>query len=893
MNSSLGNGGNSRGASERYFITFLCVIIIASAWAAIYSIEREEKASLEKTLITFLETSRNNISSRLLAQKKSVSTWASYAPLRSIAIELQSLQEDATILIESEPQKRLRQLMTPVDDAVGYRGYFIISKNHINLASSRDENIGVKNLLSLNPNLLNRAFSGNTVFSLPQASDVPLEDIYGNMVEDLPTMFVAAPVRDFNNEIIAIFALRLEPDESFGPMFKTSRFGGSGETYAFDADGLLISESRFQDQLVEIGLIEGNHSDLAIYIRDPGVNLTLGKTSSTARYQQSLTTMAESATKGNNGTNLEGYNDYRGVPVVGAWLWDQELGFGMTTEFDVDEAYSTFNNTRFTIIIFTSLSLGVLLAFVIRSSMSRASLAAAEKKYRNTINSTTEGYWLIDTQGQVLEVNSALCQMLGYEPKEMIGRHFWEFLTDAGKEQLGASIEDTLSNLKSTLHRHYVLDFMSKQGKILHLHVNATSITNDNNIATGAFAFITDTTELENARIDANKAKVTADNANKAKSEFLSSMSHELRTPLNAIIGFGQLLAFDPKGTLSEKQKDQIQQIMNGGNHLIELINEILDLAQIESGEIQLQIEDVSLSELLNDCQLSLDVLANSRGIDIHIDDVKEDQFICADNLRIKQVLINLISNAIKYNRDNGTVTISSEEMTKDILRINVSDTGHGIPENKLSELFKPFSRLGAELTGVEGTGIGLVVCTDLVTLMGGTIGVESSVGEGSTFWIEMPSAHPIKNSVEANSELPDTIDKTLPTIEGTVLYVEDNPANISLLEALIGSIDGLHLSIAQTGVEGIKMARTISPDIIILDINLPDMSGYDILKELRQYEETKIIPTLAMSAAATKDDIEKGMAAGFQQYITKPINIPEVIEVIQNTVERGSSSSE
>ncbi|MDX2368365.1 MAG: ATP-binding protein [Colwellia sp.] len=390
------------------------------------------------------------------------------------------------------------------------------------------------------------------------------------------------------------------------------------------------------------------------------------------------------------------------------------------------------------------------------------------------------------------------------------------------------------------------------------------------------------------------RSKVEAECANNEKSKFLSRMSHELRTPLNAIMGFGQIFALDFRGVLNKEEKDNIQQILHSGEHLIQLINGILDLAYIESGQTELHIEDVNLLKLLNDSQSSLDVLANTRGIDIRIDDVKEDQFICADYLRIKQVLLNLISNAIKYNRDNGLVTITAEEITKDKLRISISDIGHGIPANKLSELFKPFSRLGAELTSIEGTGIGLVVCTDLVTLMGGAIGVESSVGEGSTFWVELPlAAHQIEHSIESNSELSSTVEGASSIIEGAVLYVEDNLANISLLKSLIKTIDGVHLSTAQTGVEGIKIARTISPDIILLDINLPDMSGYDVIKELRQYEETKRIPTLAMSAAATKEDIEKGIAAGFQQYLTKPINIHEVIEVIKNNIERGQSSTE
>jgi len=400
----------------------------------------------------------------------------------------------------------------------------------------------------------------------------------------------------------------------------------------------------------------------------------------------------------------------------------------------------------------------------------------------------------------------------------------------------------------------------------------------------GYFAIVTAKHEKE-----LKYALEAAEIANKAKSEFLSSMSHELRTPMNAILGFAQLLNFNPDKPLTTEQKNCVDQILNGGQHLLALINDILDLAKIEAGKVDLFIEEVDPNIIVEECLSMVTGIAAERGIKISIPEKSHKiPMVKADEIRFKQILLNLMSNAIKYNNENGHVSIAYELIADSTLRISITDTGKGILSNKQSELFQPFSRLGAENSEIEGTGIGLVVCKNLVELMNGAIGVNSETGKGSTFWFELPLAIP----KTVDTEIQETIETSITSsqqhgINGTVLYIEDNPSNLRLLSMIISRIGGLSMISAHTAEIGIDIARNKHPDVIILDINLPGMSGLDAIRYLKKYDETKNIPVLAISAAATKRDIEKGLEAGFQHYLTKPINIVEVTNTIREVLEK------
>ena len=369
-------------------------------------------------------------------------------------------------------------------------------------------------------------------------------------------------------------------------------------------------------------------------------------------------------------------------------------------------------------------------------------------------------------------------------------------------------------------------------------------------------------------------AKLVAEKANLAKSVFLSQMSHELRTPLNAILGFAQLLeGGSPKPT--EAQSVWLHQIIKSGWYLLELINEILDLAVIESGRLSLSREPVSLLEVMRECQAMIESQAQKRDIHLNFMAFDPSLYANADRTRVKQVLINLLTNAIKYNREHGTVEVQCSSTT-DRIRISITDSGLGLPPEKLLQLFQPFNRLGQEAGSEEGTGIGLVVTKQLVELMGGSIGMKSTVGLGSEFWIELIREESPQLSA-GHKRLTERTQKISEiAAQRSLLYVEDNPANLMLVEQIIARHPHLNMLSARDGNLGVAMARAHLPDLILMDINLPGINGIEAMKILRRDPLTAHIPVLALSANAMLRDIEKGLEAGFFRYLTKPIKVNE-----------------
>jgi PAS domain S-box-containing protein len=389
---------------------------------------------------------------------------------------------------------------------------------------------------------------------------------------------------------------------------------------------------------------------------------------------------------------------------------------------------------------------------------------------------------------------------------------------------------------------------------------------------------------LQDTNVALEAARAAAEKANHAKSDFLSSMSHELRTPLNAVLGFAQLLASDdpPPGPSQQRSLDQI---LKGGWYLLQLINEILDLAMIESGKVLMSQESMCLTDVLKDCRAMIGPQADKRGICLVMPSLSRPFFVHADRTRVKQVMINLLSNAIKYNRRGGTVTVECTEERPGAVRVSVTDNGAGLPPEQLENLFQPFNRLGQEDGAEEGTGIGLVVTKQLTELMGGTIGVHSTVGVGTTFWVEfVASEEPVLEIVDFEGMVSVGTAKAAPL--RTLLYIEDNPANLALVEQLILRRSDLRLLTAIDGSTGIQLARTYQPDVILMDINLPGVSGFGCLKILRDDATTSAIPVLALSANAMPRDIEKGTEAGFFRYLTKPINVVEFMRALDLALE-------
>ena len=395
------------------------------------------------------------------------------------------------------------------------------------------------------------------------------------------------------------------------------------------------------------------------------------------------------------------------------------------------------------------------------------------------------------------------------------------------------------------------------------------------------------TAQLELANSELELAIAEARNANQAKSAFLSSMSHELRTPLNAILGFAQILASKDMPTTPEQKLEFSGHILKSGRHLLTLINEILDLAKVEAGALSLSMEPVLLAEVLDECRSMIAPLAATRGVRVLFPEAPAAR-VQADRTRLKQVLLNLLSNAVKYNREGGAVVVACEQPTPQRLRLYVQDTGMGLTSEQVAGLFQPFNRLGQEGGTQEGTGIGLVVTRRLVELMGGEIGVTSSPGVGSVFWIDLActdadgGAAAAPPAVRAAAAV---ADGSAPARPSTVLYIEDNPANLKLVQEIVRFRADLRLVSAPDGHFGLSLARSQKPDLILMDLNLPGLSGFEVLAQLRREPETARIPAIAVSANAMRADIERALAAGFVRYLTKPIDIGQFNEAIDGVL--------
>ena len=496
---------------------------------------------------------------------------------------------------------------------------------------------------------------------------------------------------------------------------------------------------------------------------------------------------------------------------------------------------------------------------------------------RSLIEANIDAIMTTDPVGIITDVNKQMESLTDCTRDELIGAPFKKYFTDPERAEAGIALvlnEKTVTN--------YELTARTRDGRETVVSYNATTFYDRDRNLQGVFAAARDVTErkrldgvLEAKNVELEAARTLAEKANLAKSDFLSSMSHELRSPLNAILGFAQLMESEaPPPTMG--QQESISQILRAGWHLLKLINEILDLTIIESGQIPISKEPVLISAILTECQGMFEQQAQQRGITMQFPVRDAGSYVLADHTRLKQVFINLLNNAIKYNRPHGSVEVFCSLQPKARVRVSIRDTGLGLRLDQQAQLFQAFNRLGQEAGGVEGTGIGLVVAKQLVGLMGGAIGVQSTVGEGSVFWFELDAVDGPVVPMDIGDATPGLPVSTRPARESTLLYVEDNPANMKLVQKIIERYPDIRLLMASDGIAGVELARTALPDVILLDINLPGINGFETLKMLRDDPLTASIPALAISANAMQSDIKKGQEAGFMRYLTKPIKVDE-----------------
>lgn len=513
---------------------------------------------------------------------------------------------------------------------------------------------------------------------------------------------------------------------------------------------------------------------------------------------------------------------------------------------------------------------------------------SAERLRRSQVYANI-GTWDWDIQTGELFWSERIAPLFGYPDGDMETSYeaFLKAVHPEDREALVDAVNACVEHGRPYDLEHRIL---WPDGTVRWAHESGDVVRAEDGTPLHMLGVVQDITRRKEAEFDLDRARAEAERANQAKSEFLGRMSHELRTPLNAILGFSQLLEAGGGGPLTPVQARATQQIGKAGWHLLDLINDVLDLAKVEARHLDIALETVNLHAMAWECAELTKPLADQKGLRFVLEVPPIGPWrVKADPVRLRQVLINLLGNAIKYNSAQGQVRLRAESIPGDHLRILVQDTGPGLNEHQQASLFRPFERLGAEHTGVEGSGIGLALCKVLVELMGGRIGCDSRLGEGSTFWVELPQLPPEPETVP---EVKPRLVEDLPVSSlGTLLCVEDNAANLMLVQEMLQLRPGVRFLSASLAERGISLARMHRPALILMDINLPDMSGLEALNELKSHADTRNIPVIAVSANALPREIQQGLKAGFDDYLTKPLRIETFLAMLDRHLGPAASA--
>ena len=531
----------------------------------------------------------------------------------------------------------------------------------------------------------------------------------------------------------------------------------------------------------------------------------------------------------------------------------------------------------------------------IRQEKAELALREGEAHSRQILDGLFGFVGLYTPGGVLIDANEALLLAVGDRKEEVLGRPFWDTCWWNYDKQVQTEVKANMERAVRGEIVRYEPQVQIASRYLITIDITFSPMRNITGEVAHILGFAVDITERKQAEkklqllneeletrielrtADLKAAKEEAEHANQIKSEFLSRMSHELRTPLHAIIAFSDLILYEKD--LDPKLEKHIEHINEAGDHLLALVDDVLDLARIETGKLSILVEPVNLQDVLEECYSLIKPIAEDAEVNLSFD-THVDYIVNANHTSLKQALLNLLGNAVKYNQQQGTVTVSYEVKNNKRLRINVTDTGKGLSTEQQKQLFKPFERLGAEFTNVKGTGIGLTITQQLINMMGGTVGAESTPGKGSHFWIEL-ALDDKKNITQSEAEpVKRKIGKTEQSID--IVYVEDDPINAHLMSVIIKDMTNHHLVIARTGKEGLDLILQQLPDLVILDLSLPDIDGYEILERMRAHPQAKKIPAVALTAMAMMDDIKRGKTAGFDDYLVKPARADELLKSIE-----------
>ena len=935
-----------------FTVLLLASLIVggASLWIQ-RQIATEARESIDNTLSTVLDTSAQALDSWRSGHESVVKTWAESDQLRVYVEGLLKTERNKQALIDSPIQVQLREYLRLVLGSEHYRGFFIIDREMTNLASTRDSNIGDINLLSQQSHVLTHVWKGETIVSHPMMSDVPLKDKQGQLQALARTMFVVAPIKDDKDNVIAMLSFRIDPDQDFNVILQRGRIGDSGETYAFNDHGVMLSDSRFVDQLRNVGVLEAKHSraDLLIQIRDPGVNITQGEKSPIPKNRRQLTLMASEAITIGKGKQLDGYADYRGVPVVGAWIWNEALALGITTEINVDEAYHELRNTVLLTNVLTLFSIALLWAVSLVSAVGRKRQFESEQRLSNILDNLVDGVITIDEQGIVQTFKGASEQIFGYSANEVVGQnvsmlmppryasHHNEYLQEhlktgtskivganrevVGKRKDGSEFPMDLAIGKVKIDEHllftgivrdvselkeeqenlrlmrYALDHVEESAYLLDekailQYVNDGAVrdlgyTKDEllgmsvNVISPEFplevwpqhwaelrqegsltfettqrrkdggempvevnanfieyqghefniAFVRDITLRKQHEASLAIAKEQAEIANEAKSRFLATMSHEIRTPMNGVVGMIDLLS---QTSLDEEQQRLARVAKESSLSLLHIINDILDFSKIESGQMDIESIPVSWEQLLDGIADLVAVSVTSKDLRLYcLVDPDVPNWLLGDPIRLRQVLMNLVTNAVKFTetteQQQGAIWVTAGiEHTDGLaeLVVRVQDNGIGMSASQQKKLFQPFVQADTSTQRrFGGSGLGLSICMRLIELMQGSIGCSGVTGVGSEFWVRLPCI--ATDSPEHITLAPDIRDIR------AVLLTKDSSIEDILVSRL--SAQGAHLEVCYSYEALQNVNKPLEVDLLMFGDDLDAEQKLDWRQEIKK----------------------------------------------------------
>jgi PAS domain S-box-containing protein len=915
--------GNSRPAGMSRSVAlagaaFLMMLAVCAAWIMLQQIERRTRANVGESLRTVAETTHESLQAWFEGEREYTGRLVRHPRVLELTQRLLSGPRTRGALLSSDAFGALRTYFDGIIAAHGEIGVFVISPDLVNVFSMRDENVGKRNLIAeQRPDQLRRAFSGEIVFVPPIRSDVSLSDAAGRTAEGAPTMFLAVPLESAGGEVIAVATLRFDPAGDFTRLFLAGRMGRSGETYAFDEDGRLLSESRFGESLAAMGLIDSARSAiLSIRVSDPGGDLRKGHRTSTPSSAQPLTRMAREAVAGRSGLDVDGYRDYRGIRVLGAWVWDPVLEVGLTTETDESEALEVYAATL--TIVVSAFGLIMLLGFLLtgfivwngertRATLRRArdewEQIAAEKTARlerqerelsQLIEAAPFALSVVHGDGmsaRIEQVNRRMTDIFGYTAADLPDVKTWTRLAVPDPEESDAHVLDLARRRAEAVRGgdHMIASMertvRCKDGTLRQCEFAASVI------GERTLFMMSDITQRKEAERQILEAKEAAEAATRAKSVFLANMSHELRTPMNAIIGYSEMLLEDAEDEGNDAAAGDLRKIHGSAEHLLALINDVLDLSKIEAGKMGLYLESFEIPAMVDEVVATIAVLVKRNDNRLRVEVDPSLSQMRADLTKVRQALFNLLSNAAKFSHEGEIVLRVKKESVdgEDWMRLAVSDSGIGISPEKLDRVFEEFSQADETTTrDYGGTGLGLPISRRFCRMMGGDITVESRAGEGSTFTIRLPVRVELGAGEEPEAAADaDRAPATMPPGPGeerTVLVIDDDPNALDLLGRTLQGA-GVRVVTASDGQEALKLARTLRPAAITLDVLMPGMDGWEVLRELKGDAATRDIPVIMVTMT---DDRKLGYALGATEFLTKPVRREQLVSLLDRYTKKG-----